>query len=62
MYSKANVSGTSMQKVGKHRQYLESYLAFGFTYTEPQEKPLPICIICEQVEMTLHIKTFALEW
>ncbi len=46
MYSRTDFSGTSLQKVGKHQQYHESYLAFGITYTGLQEKPLPICIIC----------------
>ncbi len=46
MCSRSDVSGTCLQKVGKQRQYLECYLAFEFTYTGPQEKQLPMCIIC----------------
>ncbi len=37
MCSRSDVSDTNLQKVGDHRQYLESYLAFGFTYPGPQE-------------------------
>jgi hypothetical protein len=31
---------------GVARRYQESYLSFGFTYTENGNRELPVCVVC----------------
>ena len=31
---------------GAARRYQESYLSFGFTYTESGNRELPVCVVC----------------
>ena len=39
----------STSNTAKKRKYSESYLRYGFTYIEKEEKVQPQCIICVEV-------------
>jgi hypothetical protein len=37
-----------VQSLGTVRKYQDSYLNFGFTYSGPENRPVPECIVCRE--------------
>jgi hypothetical protein len=35
-----------VQSLGTVRKYQDSYLNFGFTYSGPENRPIPECVVC----------------
>ena len=35
-----------MQSTGTVRKYQDSYLNFGFTFSGPENRPVPECVVC----------------
>jgi hypothetical protein len=35
-----------VQSLGTARKYQDSYLNFGFTYSGPENRPIPECVVC----------------
>jgi hypothetical protein len=36
------------QSLGTVRKYQDSYLNFGFTYSGPENRPVPECVVCRE--------------
>jgi hypothetical protein len=36
------------RSLGTVRKYQNSYLNFGFTYSEPENRPVPECVVCRE--------------